>query len=324
MAERKPLVLDSNNRHAELPAGDTLPVSVLPPDLAAVEAIATTGGVERTAPNTWGTFTLTAAGKAILDDADITAQRATLGLVIGTHVQAYDATLAALAAYNTTGILVQTSADTFAGRTLTAPAAGLTITNPAGTSGNPTFALADDLAALEALGSTGIARRTGANTWTVGTTVSIAEGGTGQTSQTNAFDALSPLTTQGDTIYHDGSDNVRLPKGTAGQVLKMNAGATAPEWGAAASMTYSTQGGNFNAAVNNGYIITANAVTATLPSTGTRGDKIAFYLRGSITSFIVGRNTRNIQGVAEDMTVDMSPNSITLVFDDTTNGWWLE
>jgi hypothetical protein len=39
---------------------------------------------------------------------------------------------------------------------------------------------------------------------------------------------------QGDILYHDGSDLVRLPKGTGGQQLKMNAGATAPEWSAAA------------------------------------------------------------------------------------------
>lgn len=76
-----------------------------------------------------------------------------------------DSTLNALAAYNTNGILTQTAADTFVGRTLTAPAAGFTITDPAGVAGNPTFVLANDLAALEGLASTGIAVRTASDTW---------------------------------------------------------------------------------------------------------------------------------------------------------------
>ena len=36
----------------------------------------------------------------------------------------------------------------------------------------------------------------------------------------------------GDVMYYNGTDYVRLAKGTAGQVLKINSGATAPEWGA--------------------------------------------------------------------------------------------
>lgn len=61
-------------------------------------------------------------------------------------------------------------------------------------------------------------------------TCAVAQGGTGQTSVTAAFDALAPTTTQGDLIYHNGTDNIRLAKGTANQLLAMNSGATAPEW----------------------------------------------------------------------------------------------
>jgi len=44
----------------------------------------------------------------------------------------------------------------------------------------------------------------------------------------------NPMTTQGDIIYGGASGApTRLGIGTAGQVLKVNAGATAPEWGAA-------------------------------------------------------------------------------------------
>jgi hypothetical protein len=68
-------------------------------------------------------------------------------------------------------------------------------------------------------------------------TTPITAGGTGQTTATAAFDALAPTTTQGDTIYYNGTDNVRLPKGTAGQALVMNSGATAPEWGTAGIST---------------------------------------------------------------------------------------
>lgn len=77
-----------------------------------------------------------------------------------------DATLTALAALDTsTGILVQTGTDTFAKRSLVAPADGFTISDAGGVGGDPTFALADDLAAVEGLATTGYAVRTAADTW---------------------------------------------------------------------------------------------------------------------------------------------------------------
>jgi hypothetical protein len=57
----------------------------------------------------------------------------------------------------------------------TAPAAGLTISGgPITESGTLTFALADDLAAVEALAAPGIATRTGTNTWTTRTLTGTA------------------------------------------------------------------------------------------------------------------------------------------------------
>jgi len=47
--------------------------------------------------------------------------------------------------------------------------------------------------------------------------------------------AKSTVTTAGDIIYRNATVPVRLGIGTAGQILKVNSGATAPEWGAASS-----------------------------------------------------------------------------------------
>lgn len=62
-------------------------------------------------------------------------------------------------------------------------------------------------------------------------TVPIQAGGTGQTTRQGAFDALSPTSTTGQIIYHNGSNNVALVIGPAYSLLRMNSADTAPEWG---------------------------------------------------------------------------------------------
>ncbi len=65
----------------------------------------------------------------------------TLSVDTGTY-QASDSTLTALAAYNTNGIVTQTAADTFTGRTITGTANQITVSNGDGVAGNPTLSLA--------------------------------------------------------------------------------------------------------------------------------------------------------------------------------------
>lgn len=79
--------------------------------------------------------------------------------------QAKNDDLTALAALASNGLIARTGAGTVAARTITGPAAGLSVTNGSGVAGNPTIALANDLAALEGLSGTGLAKRTGTDTW---------------------------------------------------------------------------------------------------------------------------------------------------------------
>jgi hypothetical protein len=61
--------------------------------------------------------------------------------------------------------------------------------------------------------------------------VAIANGGTGASTKATAFNALSPMSAAGDVIYGGTSGaGTALPIGTAGQVLTVNSGATAPQW----------------------------------------------------------------------------------------------
>lgn len=119
-------------------------------------------------------LTTTSFGRGYLTLADASASRTYLALVPGTDIQTYDSDLAALAANSTNGLWARTGSGTGAARTITGPAAGITVTNGDGVSGNPTLALANDLAALEGLATTGLIARTATDTATTRTITGTA------------------------------------------------------------------------------------------------------------------------------------------------------
>ena len=107
--------------------------------------------------------------------------------------------------------------------------ANFVLAAPNGSAGAPTFRaiVAADIPTLNQ-NTTGTASN-------VTGTVAIANGGTGQTAQTAAFDALSPATTKGDLIVHDGTNDVRLPVGTNNFVLTADSTqASGLKWAASA------------------------------------------------------------------------------------------
>lgn len=137
--------------------------------------------------------------------------------------------LTAIAGLDNNGIIAKTGAGTAQTRKLVAPAAGITVANGDGVSGNPTLALANDLAALEGLATNGLITRTSDGVATTrkiiapaaGITVTNDDGVSGNPTLALANDlaALEGLAANGIiTRTGDGAAAVRTIMGTANQV----------------------------------------------------------------------------------------------------------
>jgi hypothetical protein len=81
----------------------------------------------------------------------------------------------------------------------------------------------------------------------------------------DAAGMANPMTTTGDTIYSSsGSTPDRLPIGTAGQILQVNSGATAPEWATIAASSANSSFSLLNAggtALTGATTITVSGIT---------------------------------------------------------------
>jgi hypothetical protein len=102
--------------------------------------------------------------------------------VSGTDYLAPNATLNAFGAYNTNGLLTQTAANTFTGRTLTGTSNRVSVTDGDGVSGNPTVDIASNYVGQDTITTLGTVTT---GTWN-GTAIAVANGGTGATTDAAA------------------------------------------------------------------------------------------------------------------------------------------
>lgn len=104
------------------------------------------------------------------------------------------------------------------------------------------------------------------------TQLGVVMGGTGATTKTAGFDNLSPSTSKGDLIVHDGTNNVRVPAGTNGYVLTADsAEASGLKWAAASSggLTHEAVSGatlNVTASDANKFYAISSGATVNLPA----------------------------------------------------------
>lgn len=160
-----------------------------------------------------------------------------------------------------------------------------------------------------------------------GTALPIANGGTGQTTATTAFAALSPQTTKGDLVAYS-TTPVRVGVGSNGQILTADStAASGVSWQPASGggLTVTAISGNTTLANGVVYMVTTSApLTLTLP-TPTSGTMMYFKdVSGTANTnnITVARfATEMIEGVAASAVFSTNYGAWHLIADGTN--WWI-
>jgi hypothetical protein len=239
-------------------------------------AITTTGLVSAGSLTVTGTTTLN--GNLILGDA------ATDTLTLSATIQGATPLVfegASAGDFETSFAITNPSAD----RTITFPDATLTVNAAANISGT-TLASNVVTSSLTAVGTiaTGV--------WGA-TDVAVAHGGTGASTAAAGFDALAPMTAEGDIIYGGSSGTgTRLAKGSDAQVLTLASGV--PTWATS----------------------TVGDLTSIVAGTGLTGSSLT---SGDATLNVIGGT--GITANANDIAVDASQTQITAIGTIGTGVW---